>query len=112
MLKLTEYTFIERKREPSPQDHRSLKELDGKQRLELEFKLMDGAMEVMRHMNHEDVDTKNKFESIENVFNEKEELEDIEALNLTRMVFIAITIKLIILWMFLMYNWLFCNPNW
>ncbi|XP_023755211.2 protein INVOLVED IN DE NOVO 2 [Lactuca sativa] len=58
------------------------KKLDDKQRLELEIKQMEGAMEVMRHMTHEDVEAKKKFESIKEDLKEKEEeYEGLEELN-------------------------------
>ncbi|KAI3737789.1 hypothetical protein L2E82_27801 [Cichorium intybus] len=57
------------------------RKIDEKQRLELEIKQMEGAMEVMKHVTHEDVDAKNKFESIEKDLKEKEELENLEELN-------------------------------
>ncbi|CAI9297946.1 unnamed protein product [Lactuca saligna] len=49
------------------------KKLDDKQRFELEIKQMEGAMEVMKHMTHEDVEAKKKFESIKEDLKEKEE---------------------------------------
>ncbi|KAI3514138.1 hypothetical protein L1887_12457 [Cichorium endivia] len=58
------------------------KKIDEKQRLELEIKQMEGAMEVMKHMTDEDVEAKKKFESIEKDLKEKEEeLENLEELN-------------------------------
>nr|KAJ0213068.1 hypothetical protein LSAT_V11C400209240 [Lactuca sativa] len=43
---------------------------------------MEGAMEVMKHMTHEDVEAKKNFESIKEDLKEKEEeLEDLEELN-------------------------------
>ncbi|CAH1436286.1 unnamed protein product [Lactuca virosa] len=57
------------------------KKLDDKQRLELEIKQMKGAMEVMKHMTHEDVEAKKNFESIKDLKEKEEELEDLEELN-------------------------------
>nr|KAJ0199367.1 hypothetical protein LSAT_V11C600317020 [Lactuca sativa] len=58
------------------------KKLDDKQRLELEIKQMEGAMEVTKHMTHEDFEAKKNFESIKEDLKEKEEeLEDLEELN-------------------------------
>lgn len=39
--------------------------------MELEFKPMEGAIKVMRHMTHEDVDAKKKFEAIKKDLKEK-----------------------------------------
>ncbi|KAI7756820.1 hypothetical protein M8C21_007501 [Ambrosia artemisiifolia] len=58
------------------------KQLDEKQRLELEIKQMKGAVEVMKHMTEEDLEAKSKLESLQIDLQEKEEeLEDLEQLN-------------------------------
>ncbi|KAI3694629.1 hypothetical protein L1987_77597 [Smallanthus sonchifolius] len=60
------------------------KKLDEKQRLALQIEQMKGALEVMKHMSHEDIEAKKKMESIqENLKEKEEELEDLEALNQT-----------------------------
>lgn len=81
MLKLA----IDHKREKDKHHQKIIelqKKIDEKQRLELEIKQMEGAMEVMKHMTHEDVEAKKKFESTEKDLKEKEEeLENLEELN-------------------------------
>ncbi|KAI3786987.1 hypothetical protein L1987_41116 [Smallanthus sonchifolius] len=60
------------------------KKLDEKQRLALQIEQMKGALEVMKHMSHEDIEAKKKVDSIqENLKEKEEELEDLEALNQT-----------------------------
>ena len=75
--------FMQREKEKLHQKIIELqKKLDDNQRLELEIKQMEGAMEVMKHMTHEDVEAKKNFESIKEDLKEKEEeLEDLEELN-------------------------------
>ncbi|KAI3514139.1 hypothetical protein L1887_12458 [Cichorium endivia] len=81
MLKLVD----DQKRENEKLHHKIIelqKKIDEKQRLELEIKQMEGAMEVMKHMTHEDVEAKKKFKSIEKDLKEKEEeLENLEELS-------------------------------
>ncbi|MFS7934570.1 putative XS domain-containing protein [Helianthus anomalus] len=58
------------------------KKLDETQRLELEIKQMKGAIEVMKHMNEEDLEAKNKMKSLQNDLKEKEEeLDGLEELH-------------------------------
>ncbi|XP_024968306.1 protein INVOLVED IN DE NOVO 2-like [Cynara cardunculus var. scolymus] len=81
VLKLAE----DQKREKEKLHHRIIelqKNLDDKQRLELEINQMKGAIEVRKHMTDEDVDAKKKLESLkEDLKDKEEELESLEDLN-------------------------------
>ncbi|TXG74083.1 hypothetical protein EZV62_002662 [Acer yangbiense] len=57
------------------------KKLDTKQALELEMERMRGALQVMKHIEEEDMEVKKKIESIQNDLKEKEEeYEEMEKL--------------------------------
>lgn len=64
------------------------KQLDAKQKLELEIQQLKGQLQVMKHMGgEEDSTVKQKMEDLTSELNEKiEEMEDMEALNQTLVV--------------------------
>ncbi|KAJ3694895.1 hypothetical protein LUZ60_000272 [Juncus effusus] len=64
------------------------KQLDAKQKLELEIQQLRGQLEVMKHMGGEDdSEVKTKIDALNEELNEKvEEMEDMEALNQTLVV--------------------------
>ncbi|KAJ3676848.1 hypothetical protein LUZ60_002572 [Juncus effusus] len=62
------------------------KQLDAKQKLELEIQQLRGQLEVMKHMD-DDSEVENRIDGLEEELKEKvEDLEDIEALNQTLIV--------------------------
>lgn len=64
------------------------RQLDAKQKLELEIQQLKGQLQVMQHMGaEEDSTVKNKIDELSSELNEKiEEMEDMEALNQTLVV--------------------------
>jgi hypothetical protein len=64
------------------------KQLDAKQKLELEIQQLKGQLQVMKHMGgEEDSTVKQKMDELTSELNEKiEEMEDMEALNQTLVV--------------------------
>lgn len=64
------------------------KQLDAKQKLELEIQQLRGQLQVMKHMGgEEDIEVKKKMEEMSEQLQEKvEEMEDLEALNQTLVV--------------------------
>lgn len=58
------------------------KQLDAKQKLELEIQQLKGDLQVMKHMGGEDSNVDTKIEELSEILKEKmEELEDLDALN-------------------------------
>ena len=60
------------------------RQVDEKQKLELDIEQLKGKLEVVRHMEGEGVDVKKRTEELTAKLNERiEEMEDLEALNQT-----------------------------